>query len=67
MAFALFMTSNKTANIFVEGIYNYSSDVKSPNREYTIGLNYYDQHFNDGNYNVVYKKAFISRESVNGM
>lgn len=66
LAFALFMSSNKIANIFIEGIYNYSSDVESPNNGYTIGTDYYDQFFTKADFNVIYQKAFISRVLVNG-
>lgn len=66
LAFALFMSSDKIANIFVEGIYNYSSDVRSPNNGYTFGADYYDQFFTKTDFNVSYQQAFISRVLVNG-
>lgn len=70
LAVAIMMCSTKIPQVYIEGFFHYTSDIKAKHTDIVIGNSYYEDFFTDndkGNtdYNVLYKKiSYLSRIKI---
>jgi len=68
LAVAIVMLSMKIAQVYIEGCFHYSSDVKPLHTDLVIGESYYNDFFaTDSNFNIPFKGgAYLSRITICG-
>ena len=62
------MSSMKIPQVFINGCFHYSSDVRSLNADTVVGYSYYNAFFikNNNNFNIQFNgNAYISRIKIN--
>lgn len=66
IAAVIIMSSTKIAQVYVDGCFHYSSDVKPLHSGIACGDSYYDDYFtNENNFNITYKGgSYISRINI---
>lgn len=66
IAAIIIMSSTKIAQVYVDGCFHYSSDVKPLHSGIACGDSYYDDYFtNENNFNITYKGgSYISRINI---
>ncbi|MEF2621619.1 MAG: hypothetical protein U0M48_05650 [Xylanibacter rarus] len=68
IAVAIIMSSMKIPQVFINGCFHYSSDVRSLNADTVVGYSYYNAFFikNNNNFNIQFNgNAYISRIKIN--
>lgn len=68
IAVAIIMSSMKIPQVFINGCFHYSSDVRSLNTDTVVGYSYYNAFFikNNNNFNIQFNgNAYISRIKIN--
>lgn len=69
LAVVIIMASTKIPQVYIEGCFNYTSDVKAKHSDFVIGESYYNDFFCNSestNYNIPFKHgSFISRIKIN--
>ena len=68
LAVAIVMLSTKIAQVYIDGCFHYSSDVKPLHTDLVIGKSYYNDFFAlDSNFNIPFKGgAYLSRITICG-
>lgn len=58
--------NSKLSNVYIDGIFHYSSEVQSRNSCFTVGSEFYKEKFQKSNSdsNLPYKKAYLSRIKI---
>lgn len=66
IAVSLFLMNSKLSNVYVDGNFNYFSEVKSRNSGFTIGSKFFNEKFDKSNsdFNLLYKKAYLSKIKI---
>jgi len=67
LAVVIMIASTKIPQVYIEGCFHYTSDVKAIHSDLVIGNSYYDDFFvNDDNFNIPFKDcSYISRIKIN--
>ena len=70
LAVVIMMASTKIPQVYIEGCFHYTSDVKATHSDTVIGASYYEDFFankGNNNFNVPFKDgSYISRIKING-